>query len=86
MIGPAQGLAERRQELVARSAAQRSALVADAESLLRKAAALDRIVGAVRRHSVIAGAVAGVVALLGSRKLLDLATRLVTLYMLVRRR
>jgi hypothetical protein len=86
MIGPAQGLAERRQELVARSAAQRSALIADVEPLLGKAAALDHIVGAVRRHSVIVGAVAGVVALLGSRKLLDLATRLVTLYMLVRRR
>jgi hypothetical protein len=86
MIAPAQGLAERRQELVARSAAQRSSLIADAESLLGKAAALDRIVGAVRRHSVVVGAVAGVVALLGSRKLLDLATRLVTLYMLVRRR
>jgi hypothetical protein len=79
-------LARRREELVARSAAQRSALIAGVEPLVGKAAALDRIVGAVRRHSAIAGVAAGVVALLGSRRLIDIATRLVTLYMLVRRR
>lgn len=79
-------LARRREELVARSAAQRSALIAGVEPLAGKAAALDRIVGTVRRHSAIAGVAAGVVALLGSRRLIDIATRLVTLYMLVRRR
>ena len=80
-----QALALRRQELVARSASQRSALIAGIEPLLGKAAALDRIVGAVRRHSVIVGLVAGVVALFGSSKLLHAATRLLTVYTLLRR-
>jgi len=86
MNGHTGKLARRREELVARSAAQRNALIADVEPLLGKAAALDRIVGAVRRHSVIVGVVAGVVTLLGSRKLVDIATHLLTLYMLARRR
>ena len=81
-----QELLLRRQELVARSASQRSALIADVEPLLGKAAALDRIAGAVRRHSVIVGLVAGAVTLFGSGKLLQVATRLLTVYTLLRRR
>jgi hypothetical protein len=81
-----EALARRREELMARSAAQRSALIAGIEPLAGKAAALDRIVGVVRRHSVVVGVVAGAVALLGSRKLIDMASQLLTLYMLVRRR
>ena len=86
MNGHTGKLARRREELVARSAAQRNALIADVEPLLGKAAALDQIVGAVRRHSLIVGVVAGVVALVGSRKLINIATHLLTLYMLARRR
>jgi len=48
-----QSLAQRRQELVDRSAAQRTALVADAKPLLSKAAAADRIVGMLRRYPVV---------------------------------
>jgi len=81
-----QALALRRRELVARSERQRSALLADVEPLLGKAAALDRIVGAVRRHSVIVGVLVGAVALFGSSRLLHVATRLLTLYTLLRRR
>ena len=79
-------LARRREELVARSAAQRSALIASAAPLAGKAAALDRIVGTLRRYSVAAGVVAGAVALVGSRRLMETASRVVTLYLLVRRR
>jgi hypothetical protein len=83
--GHQQELARRRRELLERSAAQRSALVANAEPLLRKAAALDRIVAVVRRHSVVAGLAVGAVALLGSRQLFAMTTRLLSLYMLFRR-
>lgn len=79
-------LAQRRERLVARSAVQRTRLIAGVEPLLVKAAALDRIIGTLRRYSVVAGVVAGAVALLGSRKLFDLGERLLTLYLLVRRR
>jgi hypothetical protein len=79
-------LAKRRERLVARSVAQRASLIAGVEPLLGKAAALDRIIGTLRRYSVVAGVVAGAVALLGSRKLFDLGERLLTLYLLVRRR
>jgi len=79
-------LARRREELVARSAAQRSALIASAAPLAGKAAALERIVGTLRRYSVVAGVVAGVAAIFGSRRLIDIASRLLKLYLLVRRR
>ena len=79
-------LARRRDELVARSAAQRSALIASLEPLAAKAAALDRIAGTLRRYSVVAGVVAGVAAIFGSRRLIDIASRLLKLYLLVRRR
>jgi hypothetical protein len=80
-----QDLAERREELVARSAAQRRALAAHAEPLVRKAAALDRIVGKVREHPLITALAVGGVALLSRRRLFSLATRLLTLYALIRR-
>ena len=79
-------LARRREELVARSAAQRSTLIASVAPLAGKAAALDRIVGRLRRYSVLAGVVAGVAALLGSGRLIELGSRLLHLYLLVRRR
>ena len=85
MNGHQQELARRRQELLERSAAQRSALVANAAPLLRKAAALDRIVATVRRHSFIASLAVGAVALVGSRQLFAMTTRLLSLYMLFRR-
>lgn len=80
-----QGLAERRQELVERSAAQRAALAAEAQPLIRKAGAADRIVGALRSYPVVTALAVGAVALIGPRKLFDLGTRALTLYMLLRR-
>ncbi len=80
-----QGLARRRRELVERSAAQRAALVGNAEPILRKAAAADRVVASVRRYPVVAGLVMAAVALLGPRKIFDLGARAITLYTLLRR-
>ncbi|HYL91423.1 MAG TPA: hypothetical protein VEU32_21920 [Burkholderiales bacterium] len=79
-------LVRRRERLVASSTAQRARLVADCEPLGRAAATLDRIVGPIRRHPVIATLAVTGVALLGSRKVFDLASRAVTIYMLLRRR
>jgi len=78
-------MARRRHELVARSASQRSALIDGIEPLMRKAAALDRLVTSVRGHPLVTGLIAGAVALVGARKLFELTTRLLSLYMLFRR-
>jgi len=79
-------LAVRREALVAQSAVQRNALIESSAPLLRGTATLDRMLGPIRRHPVLAAVAVGGVALLGSRKIFDLATRAVTIYMLVRRR
>ena len=81
-----EGLAARREALIAQSATQRSAIISSVQPLLRGAATLDRIVAPIRRHPLIAALAVTGVALLGSRKIVDLATRAVTIYMLVRRR
>lgn len=80
-----QGLAQRREELVARSTAQRAALIADVQPLISKAAAADRILTRMRRYPVVIGVAAAGVALLGSRRIFDLASRALTLYALLRR-
>ena len=79
-------LARRREDLVARSMAQRTALIAGLAPLADKAATLERILDTLRRYSVVAGIVAGVAALFGSRGLLDVGSRLLSLYLLARRR
>jgi hypothetical protein len=53
--------------------------------LIRKAAAADRILTRMRRYPVVITAVAAGVALLGSRRIFDLASRALTLYALLRR-
>lgn len=80
-----QSLAQRRQELVSRSAAQRAALIADAEPLVRKAAAADRILSKVRRYPALVALAGGAVAFFGSRSLFGLAAQALTLYKLFRR-
>jgi hypothetical protein len=71
-----------REELVARSGAQRAAIIAAAEPLLRTAAAPDRIIGYVRRYPAGIAIAAAAIAVLGPRKLLATGTRLLTLYTL----
>ena len=86
MNGHRQVLARRREELMARSAAQRDRLIADGGALFSKAAVLDRVVSTVRRHPLATGIALSAVLLSGPRKLLDLAGRLVSLYLLFRQR
>lgn len=80
-----QTLAQRREELVARSSVQRSALVAAAAPIARRAATADRALAYVRAHPLVSVVVVGAVALLGPRKLLELGTRAVALYALIKR-
>jgi len=80
-----QSLAQRRHELVERSASQRAAIAANAEPILRKAEALDRMVSRVRRYPLATAAVAGAVVFLGSRRIFELATRALTIYALFKR-
>jgi hypothetical protein len=82
---PLQDLAQRRLELVERSTAQRAAVVSGVEPLLHKAAALDRMVASARRHPVVTVLGAAAVALLASRKVFDLATRVLAIYALFKR-
>ena len=72
------------QELVARSSAQRAAIIASAQPLLQAVEAPDRLIGFVRSHPVPIALGALAFALLGGRKALSLATRAATLYMLLR--
>jgi len=82
--GHLQTLEMRRRELVERSTAQRAAIRASAEPLVRKAAALDRAVATLRRHPIISASVAVAVVLLGRRRLFGLVARGLTLYTLLR--
>jgi hypothetical protein len=84
-VNRVQGLAQRRQELVERSAAQRTAVLAAAEPIVRKAAAVDRVVAHVRRYPVVASVVVGAVALIGPRRLFDLGMRALAFYALLKR-
>ena len=80
-----QTLAQRREELVERSATQRRALVATVEPVARKVVAVDRVVSLLRHHPVLASVVVGAVALYGPRKVFELGSRALTLYALLRR-
>ena len=78
-------LADRREMLVARSQAERAAIIAAADPILRKAAAADRLLTRVRQHPVAVALVGAAVVALGARKLLGLATRAMAIYALFRR-
>lgn len=78
-------LATRRQELIARSAAERAAIIAAAQPLIHTAATADRLLSRIRRYPVAVTVAAGAIVFFGSRKLFDIATRAVTLYALFRR-
>ena len=80
-----QDLVRRREELVLRSSSQRMALVVCAEPLVRKAAALDRVVRYVRDNAAVTTLAVAAIAFLVPRKVLALASRAITLYALFRR-
>ena len=80
-----QELEARRLELIDRSAAQRSALIAGVLPVADKLAAVDRAVASVKRYPVVSALMAGGVVLFGSRKLFDWAARGITLYTLLKK-
>jgi hypothetical protein len=84
MIGRLRELEVRRMVLVERSAAERAAIAAAVSPLARGVAAIDRIVGSVRAHPILAVAAAGAVAL-GRTRLLDWVARGAAIYSLLRR-
>lgn len=85
MIFGARELQRRRIALVARCSAQRDSIAAAAEPLTAKAAAVDRILGAVRLHPLVATLAAGALAGLVPRVLPLWLTRLLLLYSVLRR-
>ena len=85
MIGRLRDLAQRKQALAARSAAQRAALAADLQPVAGRLAALDRIVQAVRRRPFLFSAAAVALVLLGPRRLLPWALRAAPFIALLRR-
>ena len=85
MIGRLRELAQRKQALAARSAAQRAALAADLRPMAGGLAALDRIVRAVRRRPFLFSAAAVALVLLGPRRLLPWALRAAPFIALLRR-
>jgi len=80
-----QELEARRLELVARSSAQRAALIAGVVPVADKLATVDRAVASVKRYPVVSALIAGGVVLFGSRKLFDWAARGITLYTLLKK-
>lgn len=72
------------QELVARSSAQRAAIIASAQPLLQTVEAPDRVIGFVRRHPVPLALGVLALALLGPRKALGAASRALSLFALLR--
>jgi hypothetical protein len=85
MIGRVRELAQRRQVLVARAAVQRAEFAGALRPAARKLAALDRLVAAVRRRPIVASVAVAALVLLGPRRLLYWALRVVPFIALLRR-
>lgn len=85
MLGSARTLAQRREALVARSAACRAEIASGLEPFARKLAIADRAVAALRSHPVLAGIAATALAIIGPRTLLRWTLRALPVYSLVRR-
>jgi hypothetical protein len=78
-------LERRRIALVQRSTAERAALADAASPLVRKLAAVDRLVAAFRARPVLVVAAAAAVAFVGPSRLLAWAARAAAAYSLLRR-
>ena len=85
MICRLRHLAQRKQALAARSAAQRAALAAQLQPAAGRLAALDRIVQAVRQRPLLFSAAAVALVLLGPRRLLPWSLRAAPFVALLRR-
>ncbi len=78
-------LAERREALLALSAAQRARIALQLAPAVRVAGIADRVVSTVRAHPVAFTLAAGLIALRRGRSLLGLLARALPLYSLLRR-
>jgi hypothetical protein len=85
MINMVRQLKERREALVVRSAGQRVRILVRLAPAARTLATADRFTATLRAHPVVAGLVAGGIALIGPRKLLRWAVRAVPIYTLFAR-
>lgn len=85
MISRVRELAQRRQVLVARAAVQRAQFAGALQPAVRKLAALDRIVAAVRQRPIVVSVAAVALILLGPRRLLPWALRALPFIALLRR-
>lgn len=79
------GLVERRKALVARSAAQRAEIARALQPALRRLAAADRMLEALRSHPFVAGIIAAALGYLGPRRVIFWAARALPLASLLRR-
>ena len=86
MIFGLRELRARRTALVERCAAGRAAIVAAGTPIAARAATIDRLVGSVRAHPVVATLVGGAVAGLLPRLLPAWAARVLVLYSLLRKK
>ena len=78
-------LVERREALVARSAAQRAEIAAALQPALRRLAAADRVLEALRSHPFVAGIIAAALGYLGPRRIIFWAARALPFVSLLRR-
>jgi hypothetical protein len=78
-------LAERREALLALSAAQRARIALQLAPAMRVAGIADRVVSTVRAHPVAFALAAGLIAPRRGRSLLGLLARALPLYSLLRR-
>ena len=85
MIGEQRELQRRRVELVERSTASRAALLRAAAPIVQKAATVDRIVTALRKHPLVSAVAVGAVAFAGARSLLPWLARALALFALLKR-
>jgi hypothetical protein len=80
-------LAQRREALVAVSTAQREAIIAALAPAVRRLAAADRALQALREHPLLAvTVVTAVLGFIGPRRLVFWALRALPFYSLLRRR
>lgn len=79
-------LGHRRAALFARSGVQRACIAARLAPAARRLAAADRFAAALRAHPVMTGIAATGLALIGPRRLMRWAMRLVPIYALLARR
>lgn len=85
MIGGLHELQRRRAELVERSTAERARLIYAAAPIMQKAATVDRIVTALRKHPLVTAVAVGAIAIAGRRRVLPWLMRALMLYGLLKR-